>query len=103
MSENEPGPAKELSMADKENEPEDPLEFVGMAIPAGPEADAEMTRAVIEEFLLHGFDRTRLLRLFQDPFYAGTHRVWVARGEKFVEDMLDTVLREWSPAPESTT
>ncbi|MCE9584931.1 MAG: hypothetical protein K8T20_20765 [Planctomycetes bacterium] len=87
-------------MPEKEFEQDDPLEFVGMAFPAGPEADEAMARAVVEEFLLHGLDRDRLVRLFQDPFYAGTHRLWVERGPAFVEGVIDTVLREWSPSPE---
>ncbi|MEK7468621.1 MAG: hypothetical protein AAB074_14520 [Planctomycetota bacterium] len=88
-------------MPEKEFEEDDPLEFVGMSIPAGPKADEEMTKAVVEEFLLTGFDRERLVRLFQDPFYAGTHRVWAERGQEFVERVIDGVLREWSPSPQA--
>ena len=85
-------------MSKEEFEETDPMEFVGMGVPATAQADEDMVRAVVEEFLLLGFDRDRLLRLFRDPFYAGTHRVFVERGEEFVTGLLDRVLEEWAPA-----
>jgi hypothetical protein len=88
-------------MADKELEADDPMEFVGTAVPATEKSDEEMTRAVTEEFLLMGFDRDRLMRLFRDPFYAGTHRIFVERGEAFVEGVVDAVLSDWGLADEA--
>ncbi|NUN48444.1 MAG: hypothetical protein HUU15_06410 [Candidatus Brocadiae bacterium] len=76
----------------------DPMQFVGMGVPAGPGADEDMVRAVVEEFMLLGFDRNRLLGLFRNSFYAGTHRIWRERGEAYVTDLLDKVLAEWTPA-----
>jgi hypothetical protein len=84
-------------LPEKEVEQDDPLEFVGMGIPAGPNADEDLARAVVEEYLLFGYDRDRLVRLFSDPYYAGTHRVWREKGQAFVERVIDDVLREWSP------
>jgi len=36
--------------------------------------------------------RERILRLFLDPRYAGTHAVLHERGEPFVQELLDEVL-----------
>ncbi|MDP2662422.1 MAG: hypothetical protein Q8R28_17015 [Dehalococcoidia bacterium] len=80
----------------KEFESDDPWEIVGVVVPTAPGEDAtgEMARALVEEFALMGYSPERLLRLFETPFYAGAHAIYRARGEAFVRQTIDAVLRE---------
>ncbi len=80
----------------KEFESDDPWELVGVLVPTAPGEDAtgEMARALVEEFALMGYSPERLLRLFETPFYAGAHAIYRARGEAFVRQTIDKVLRE---------
>jgi len=80
----------------KEFESDDPWEIVGVVVPTAPGEDAtgEMARALVEEFALMGYSPERLLRLFETPFYAGAHAIYRARGEAFVRQTIDKVLRE---------
>ena len=80
----------------KEFESDDPWEIVGVVVPTAPDEDAtgEMARALVEEFALMGYSPERLLRLFETPFYAGAHAIYRARGEAFVRQTIDAVLRK---------
>ena len=52
-------------MAYKEIEPDDPMELVGVVLPANPEAERDMAYVFAEEFARMGYDRERLLALFK--------------------------------------
>ncbi len=84
-------------MPKDESDPADPMEFHGVGVPGTPTSDRDMATAVVEEFLLLGFDRERILRLFRDPYYAGTHRIAAERGMEFVNGIVDEVLAQWAP------
>lgn len=83
-------------MSKDEYDPDDPMEFVGMTFPADAEAETRMAECFVEEFALLGFDRGRLLELFSNPFYAGTHALFVKNGEAWVRETVDRVLSRWT-------
>lgn len=81
-------------MARKPFEEDDPMELVRVPVPDG---DAEMmAECFVEEFVLLGYDRERLLGLFRDPFYAGAHAIYRARGEAYVQSLIERVRKRFS-------
>ena len=83
-------------MPKDECDPEDPMEFVAMSVPADAGTDARMAECFVEEFGQMGFDRERLLGMFANPLYAGTNRLYVTYGEAWVKDAIDRVLSRWT-------
>ncbi|MBI4230169.1 MAG: hypothetical protein HY608_04965 [Planctomycetes bacterium] len=76
-------------MPKDEADPADPMELVGVELPAASDAElTEMTDCFIEEFARMGWSRAKVLKLFRTPFYAAAHRVWLAKGERFVTDRI---------------
>jgi hypothetical protein len=78
----------------KAAEASDPFEAHAVMVdcPPGYDGMGEMARAFVEEFAMLGWSRERILRLFLNPRYAGTHAVYHERGEAYVERLLDEVL-----------
>jgi hypothetical protein len=74
---------------------DDPMELVGVELPAGEEAMREMAYVLGEEFARLGFDEKRLLRLFKNPFYAGPHRALRVLGERAVEEIMAECVGIW--------
>lgn len=75
-------------------EASDPFEAMAVLVdcPPGYDGMGEMARAFVEEYAKLGWRRERIMRLFLDPRYAGTHAVYHERGEAFVQQLLDEVL-----------
>jgi hypothetical protein len=42
-----------------------------------------------------GFNRKKLLHVFQTPFYAGAHRAYLELGEAEIEKIVDECLGIW--------
>jgi hypothetical protein len=82
-------------MVGKPFQEDDPMELVGVALPAEVETMREMAYVFAEEFARLGFDETRLLRLFRNPFYAGLHRAYRALGEPMVREIVTECIRVW--------
>lgn len=61
------------------------------------EAHREMAACFIEEYLRLGFDRQRLLKLFQVRGYAGPHLAWRMLGETEIVRMIDELTARWGP------
>ena len=77
-------------MPKDEVDPTDPMELVGVELPAASDAElTEMTDCFIEEFARMGWPRAKVLKMFRTPFYAAAHRVWLAKGEGFVQERLE--------------
>jgi len=74
---------------------DDPMELVGVELPAGEEAMREMAYVLGEEFARLGFDETRLLRVFRNPFYTGPHRALRVLGEQAVEEIVAECVGIW--------
>ncbi|MBI4483550.1 MAG: hypothetical protein HY652_11765 [Acidobacteria bacterium] len=80
-------------MTEKEFEPDDPMELVGMALPEG---DLEQTaECIVEEYIRDGWDDASLLRLFRDPFYRFTHRIHQQKGETYVVALVTSLRQKW--------
>jgi hypothetical protein len=71
--------------------------LVGVALPGSPEAMRDMAYVFAEEFARMGFDTCRLLRLFQDPFYAGAHQAYRALGRDAIQGIVEECVSVWNP------
>ncbi len=74
----------------KRPESDDPMELVGVALPADEEAMREMAYTFAEEFAQLGYGEERLLKLFRSPSYAAAHQAWLALGD----DQVLRIVRE---------
>lgn len=77
----------------KKNEPEDPLELVGVQMNEGPDEQAleDMAGCFIEEYARMGWNGKRILRLFRNPFYRGPNQILRAKGEEFVRGRIEMI------------
>ncbi|HXG51308.1 MAG TPA: hypothetical protein VNN77_07890 [candidate division Zixibacteria bacterium] len=82
----------------KDVEADDPMELVGVVLPAAAETMEEMAYAFAEEFALMGYDADRLLRLFQNPFYAGAHQAYRALGDAAIRGIVRECTSAWARA-----
>jgi hypothetical protein len=82
-------------MPHKDVEADDPMELVGVVLPAGAEASRDMAYVFAEEFARLGYDRARLLWLFKNPFYAGAYGAYQTLGEKEILSIIDECLSAW--------
>jgi hypothetical protein len=74
----------------------DPMELSGLVGPVLTDADvAEMTEALVDEYVRLGFDDDELLSLFKNPHYALTHSVWLTRGEAYAREVIARVRERW--------
>ena len=77
----------------KEYDPEDPMELVGVALPQGePE---QMIESVVLEYLLLGWSPKQVRFLFQRPFFAGTYQLSQEHGEARVVALVDRICEDW--------
>jgi len=89
------GPGGRAPGHGKEAEPDDPLELVGVPVPADEATFDEMARCLIEEYVRDGWSDERLLSLFRSPFYAGLHVIWRLRGPDWVAGEIAATRRRW--------
>jgi hypothetical protein len=74
---------------------EDPYELVGMVIP-GEEGQTEaMAQAIVEEFILLGWNEKQLMTLFTSPLYLGTYRIYQEKGAAWVQNLIAEICAEW--------
>jgi hypothetical protein len=76
-------------------DPQDPMMLMGIALPAGPEAQRDMACAFAEEFARIGYGSQRILDLFRNPFYAGAHGAYLRLGEEEVRRIIDETSSVW--------
>lgn len=67
---------------------EDPFEMVGMVLPGEPGQLEAMAQALAEEYILLGWDEKRLMKLFTNPFFLATHRIYQQKGEAYVRELI---------------
>ncbi len=72
----------------------DPMELVGIGLPAGD--PAIMARCLIEEYLLLGWDEQRIALLFTRPCYRATHGLYQALGEERIRALIGEALGQWA-------
>ncbi len=73
----------------------DPQELVGVVLPGGAEETREMAYVFAEEFARMGHDGPQILRLFQNPFYAGAHGAYRALGHDATVGIIDDCVGVW--------
>ena len=80
-------------MAHKNPEPDDPMELMGVMLPAPDETSLrEMAVCFVEEFLRDGWSDEQLRAMFKNPFYRGPYLVWQQKGDAYVEAVIREVL-----------
>jgi len=79
----------------KRFEPDDPMQLVGVALPADADALDEMARCLVEEYMREGWEEDPLLELFRNPFYRGPHMIYRARGEAYVRAVIAETRARW--------
>lgn len=79
-------------MAEKEFEPDDPMELMGVETPGSLD---EMAQCLVEEYIRDGWDDESLIRLFSDPFYRATHHIYQVKGEGYVRDLITRMREKW--------
>jgi len=82
-------------MVQKAFEPDDPMELVGIILPADAEAVRDMAYVFAEEFARLGFDQGRIMGLFQHPFYAGAHQAYRALGAEGIRAIVAECTQVW--------
>jgi hypothetical protein len=77
---------------EKDLEDDDPMELVGMVMPAdGEEMMEEMGRTFADEFLRMGYPPPAIVSLFRDPFYRAPHSLYLKKGEPYIVQMIEAV------------
>jgi hypothetical protein len=76
-------------------DPQDPMMFVGVEVPASREAQVEMAWAIAEEFARMGYGERQILDLFRRPFFAGAHRTYRDLGGEAVEAIVRETVGAW--------
>lgn len=79
-------------MAEKEFDPDDPMELVGVELPGNFD---EMAECLVEEYVRDGWDDENLLRIFQDPFYRLPYRIYREKDEEYVRSLIATQRQKW--------
>jgi hypothetical protein len=79
----------------KDAEADDPMELVGVVVPADAEAERDMAYVFAEEFIRMGYDGKQLLALFKTPSYAGPYRAYRALGEAAIHRIIEECLNAW--------
>lgn len=84
---------------------QDPMELVGVVMPGEPGMLDAMATAIVEEYVLLGWDETRLMTLFVNPLFLATHRIYRQKGETYVRDLIRSTCAKFRiPArPDETT
>lgn len=77
---------------------EDPMGLNGVVLP-GEEGQLErMAESVVREYVWMGWDERRLMKLFVNPNFMATHRVYRQKGEEYVRELIRGSLKKWRPA-----
>jgi hypothetical protein len=91
-------------MPKDEFEVEDPMELVGAVIPGDENTLDDMATAIVEEYVLLGWDEERLMTLFVNPLFMATHRIYRQRGREYVQNLIRSTCAKFRipPRPEET-
>jgi hypothetical protein len=77
---------------------EDPMELTGMVLPGEPGQLEAMAECFIDEYVRMGWGEQRLMTLFINPLFLGTHRVYRLKGEDYVRSLIRRTLARWGGA-----
>ena len=73
----------------------DPMQLIGVELPADESSSLESCRVFAEEFARMGFGEEKLMELFRTPFYGGPHQAFLALGEKRVREVVREEVGVW--------
>jgi len=76
-------------------EADDPLAFVGIGMPSGPEAVTDMAYTFAEEFARLGHSEDEIVVLFRNPFYRGAHDAYQTLGEEGIRRIIGECVGVW--------
>ena len=76
----------------------DPMELTGVALFTDEDTTDAMCECFVEEFMMMGYDHTRIFALFRHPHYIGMNMVLQNRGEQFVRDRIAEIFAVWGRA-----
>ncbi len=76
-------------------DPTDPTMLVGVVVPGGRDATAEMAGVFADEFARLGMDTRQIFALFEDPHYAGPHGALGALGVPAVLTIIREAVARW--------
>ena len=79
---------------DKEFDPDDPMELVGVEIPGG-NAD-QVLDDLVQEYLFMGWTPTEIMCLFQSPHYTATHHIYRQKGPDYVKARIGQLAEQWN-------
>ncbi len=74
---------------------EDPQELVGMVVPGDSGTLDAMAEAFVEEYVRLGWTEDRLMTLFINPMFMATHRIYRAKGELYVRELIRKSCERW--------
>ena len=77
---------------------DDPMELTGVALFTDEDTTDAMCECFVEEFMMMGYDHTRIFALFRHPHYIGMNMVLQNRGEQFVRDRIAEIFAVWGRA-----
>ncbi|MBI3734222.1 MAG: hypothetical protein HY259_12325, partial [Chloroflexi bacterium] len=78
-----------------EFEDDDPMQLVGMVVPGEDGQLEAMAECFVEEYVRMGWDERRLMTLFTNPMFLGTHRIYQLKGEDYVRDLIRQTCAKW--------
>ncbi len=82
-------------MTVKEFDQEDPMDLVGVVLPGEPGQLEAMAETFVEEYIRLGWDERRLMTLFTNPMFLGTHRIYRQKGEDYVRTLIQRTMTRW--------
>jgi hypothetical protein len=74
---------------------DDPMELTGVALFTDEDTTDAMCECFVEEFMMMGYDHTRIFALFRHPHYIGMNMVLQNRGEQFVRNRIAEIFAVW--------
>ncbi len=86
-------------MSQDEFTEQDPMELIAMVLPGNEGTLDEMAKCLIEEYVRLGWDEVRLMTLFHNPMFLGTHRIFRLKGEEYVKALIHETQQRWRLAP----
>lgn len=85
-------------MLNKQSEPDDPFEIVGVELPGQSEAQLrDMALCFAEEFVRDGWEEEKILRMFHNPQYHGPYMVFQQKGDDFIRPVIKEAINMWRP------
>lgn len=76
-------------------DPQDPMMLVGVKLPADPETARDLAYVFSEEFARLGYSGRQIVSLFQEPFYAGAHGVYLHLGDAEIRRIVSETVDVW--------